>query len=91
MYDQVFEELLAREDQQADDSYDRCSTPQAQEVVIGMQKITTNREARLMILSDVLGRPINSTKELRVGEINAFKKLLDNPHFVSEMKDEYRG
>lgn len=87
-YNLIFEQLLIKKDQR-DDAYDTPTLAQVQELVIAFGAITTNRAQRMAIISEVVGRNLDSTKDLRLGEVQVLKDMLDNPNFIKDMRSEY--
>lgn len=89
-YSATFETLLQNQDHFTD-AYDKPSVLMSQEFVIGFSTTFRNikREQRLQIISDLVGRKVFTTKDLRVGEIRVLTQMLNNRNFVRDTIEEY--
>jgi len=89
-YSSIFDALLQNQDHFTD-AHDKPTVLEAQSLVIEFSTAFRNikRAQRLQIMSDLVGRKILTTKDLRVGEIKTLTQMLNNRNFVRDMIEEY--
>ena len=56
-------------------------------VAAKFNRVTSDRDARLSIMSQYLKRPITSTKDMTTAECVVWLKMLERPQFVEYLKE----
>lgn len=87
-YDQIFQSMLSQQEAQFDNVYDEAPVYLLQQINTKFWPITSDRSKRLELIGSVIGRKINTTYDLTMGEAHALLKLLDQHHFIKAMKQE---
>lgn len=87
-YSSIFDTLLQNQ-LHSPAAYDKPSVAYVQSLVIAFRQLTTDRDIRMKIIRDVVGRNVHSTKDLKVAEVATLLKMLDNSAFIRDMQNEY--
>ena len=87
-YAAVFETMLQNQ-LRSPAAYDKPNIMYVQSLVIAFNQVTTDRELRMKIIRELVGRNVPSTKDLKVAEIATLHLLLENGQFIKDIREEY--
>lgn len=87
-YNSIFQSLLILQEETYPNAFDEADTLLLKQLNTAFWVITRDRDTRLKLMGEVVGRTLKSTYDLTVGEAHALLKLCDQNTFIAAMKGE---